>query len=72
MYGSEGAESGVEAEDAPSYDASGNPESPSGNGSSASDGDGGSDGNVKNGAIAVAVLFLGYFGFKRLRRKPAA
>lgn len=69
MYGSEGAESGIEAEDAPSY---GDSDSPSGSGSSASDGSdggGGSDGNVKTGAIAVAVLFAAYLGLKRLRRR---
>ncbi|MFF4271082.1 WD40 repeat domain-containing protein [Streptomyces sp. NPDC001536] len=70
MYGSEGSESSVEAEDAPGDSGS---KSPSGSGSSAqSDGDdssGGDNGNVKVGAFAVAVAAAVVLGFRRLLRR---
>ncbi|MEY2248630.1 WD40 repeat domain-containing protein [Streptomyces sp. BF23-18] len=70
LYGSEGADSGVEPEDAPGAAGSGS-NSPSKDGGSA-DGGGsgdGASGQVKIGAIAVAALFAVVFGFKRLRRR---
>ncbi|WP_367322324.1 WD40 repeat domain-containing protein [Streptomyces sp. HUAS ZL42] len=70
MYGTEGTESPVKAEDAPG--AGGASESPSGSGSSAvsgdDDGDGANDG-VKTGAIAVAVVCAAFLGLRRLRRR---
>ncbi|PAZ13524.1 hypothetical protein CLM62_24495 [Streptomyces sp. SA15] len=69
MYGSEGTDSPVTAEDAPGDSGS---ESPSGSGGSGasdtSDGSGG-DGNVKVGAIALAVAFVALLGFRRMRRR---
>ncbi|MEU9136075.1 WD40 repeat domain-containing protein [Streptomyces sp. NPDC048404] len=70
LYGSEGADSGVEPEDAPGAAGSGS-NSPSKDGGSA-DGGGsgdGTSGQVKIGAIAVAALFAVLFGFKRLLRR---
>jgi hypothetical protein len=71
MYGTEGIGSGVRAEDAPG--ASEGSKSPSGNGSSAAsrEGDGGegASGNVKVGALAVAVVCAALFGFRRVFRR---
>ncbi|MDX3529779.1 WD40 repeat domain-containing protein [Streptomyces sp. ID05-39B] len=70
MYGTEGAGSEVQAEDAPGGEAADN--SPSGSGSSAgADGGGGTgmSGNVKVGAVAVAAVLLALFGLGRLRRR---
>ncbi|GGN61195.1 hypothetical protein GCM10011579_027250 [Streptomyces albiflavescens] len=69
MYGSEGADSGVQPESVPGYPGSGS-NSPSKGGSSASgdNGDGLSDG-FKVGAIAVAAAFAVVIGFKRLLRR---
>lgn len=69
LYGSEGADSPVQAEDAPggSSDSS---KSPSGGGSSASgDSGGGSGSNVKIGAVAVVVVGGALFGLRRLTRR---
>ncbi|AXG54210.1 hypothetical protein SLCG_3055 [Streptomyces lincolnensis] len=69
LLGMEGADSEVEAQDAPG---DGGGESPSGGGGSADssgDGSSGSGGSVKVGALAVAALFLGFFGLRRLRRR---
>jgi hypothetical protein len=68
MYGSEGADSPVQAEDVPG----GTSKSPSSSGSSAAGGDSGSPaiGGVKVGAIAVGVAVLALFGLRRLRRTP--
>ncbi|MEW2117340.1 WD40 repeat domain-containing protein [Streptomyces sp. NPDC005474] len=73
LYGSEGAESVVKVEDAPSYGASGGSDSPGGKGSSASEkgGAGGAEGNAKTGAIAVAVLVVAFIGVRRLRKRPS-
>ncbi|MXM68043.1 WD40 repeat domain-containing protein [Streptomyces sp. HUCO-GS316] len=69
MLGSEGADSAVEAEDAPGDSGAGGSKSPSGNGSSTgSASDGGSDG-YKVGALAVAVAFAAVFGLRRLFRR---
>jgi hypothetical protein len=70
MYGSEGADSTVEAQSAPGGGA-GSDKSPSGGGSSAASGSGGGatgDG-VKFGALAVAVAAAAVFGLRRLRRR---
>ncbi|MFF2365058.1 WD40 repeat domain-containing protein [Streptomyces sp. NPDC058122] len=70
MYGSEGADSPVEPEDAPGASGSGSNSSSKGGGSAAGGGSGdGMSGQVKVGAIAVAALFAVVFGFKRLRRR---
>ncbi|MFD5265347.1 WD40 repeat domain-containing protein [Streptomyces sp. NPDC058335] len=69
MYGTEGAGSEVQAEDAPGDEAS---ESPSGGGSSAGSGEGGDagmSGSVKVGAVAVGAVLLALFGLGRLRRR---
>ncbi|MFJ9867334.1 WD40 repeat domain-containing protein [Streptomyces sp. NPDC101165] len=70
MYGSEGADSSVEAQDAPAGAAS---KKPSGSGSSASDGVGGTgagnSGSIKVGAVVVAVGAAALFGLRRLRRR---
>ncbi|MEU9452108.1 WD40 repeat domain-containing protein [Streptomyces sp. NPDC048277] len=69
MYGSEGSDSPVQAEDVPG----GSGKSASSSGSSASGGGSGSPvtGGVKTGAIAVGVVVLALFGLRRLRRTPA-
>ncbi|MEV0484206.1 WD40 repeat domain-containing protein [Streptomyces sp. NPDC050508] len=69
MYGSEGTDSPVQAEDAPGG-SSGSSKSPSGGGSSASgDGGGGSGNEVKVGALAVVVVCGAVFGLRRLTRR---
>ncbi len=66
MYGSEGTDSPVQAEDAPGG-GSGSSKSPSGGGSSASGDD--SNNNVKVGAVAVVVVCGALFGLRRLTRR---
>jgi hypothetical protein len=72
MFGAEGSDSPVKPEDAPG---DGESKSPSGGGSSADGNDTGTDGigdiggNVKAGAIAVAVAFAAVIGFRRLFRR---
>ena len=68
MYGSEGTDSPVQAEDAPGG-GSDSSKSPSGGGSSASGDDGGSGNNVKIGAVAVVVVLGALFGLRRLTRR---
>ncbi|MFJ3232327.1 WD40 repeat domain-containing protein [Streptomyces sp. NPDC086787] len=71
MYGSEGTDSTVVAKDAPG--GGGSATSPSKNGSSSASGSGGDDGGdgvLRNGAIAVAVVAVAFFGLRRLRRGP--
>lgn len=69
MYGSEGTDSPVQAEDAPGG-GSDSSKSPSGGGSSASgDDSGGSGSNVKIGAVAVVVVLGALFGLRRLTRR---
>ncbi|MFD3585915.1 WD40 repeat domain-containing protein [Streptomyces sp. NPDC058683] len=69
MYGSEGSDSPVQAEDVPGGAAAG--KSPSGSGSSAAaDSDSPASGKVKVGAIALGVAVLALFGLRRLRRTP--
>ncbi|MFI9766977.1 WD40 repeat domain-containing protein [Streptomyces sp. NPDC052415] len=68
MYGAEGADSSVEPEDAPG-DAEGTDKSPSGEGSSASGGDGEGGGDYKVGALAVAAVVVAGLGFRRLLRR---
>ncbi|MCL6671180.1 WD40 repeat domain-containing protein [Streptomyces panaciradicis] len=67
MYGSEGADSPVQAQDAPG----GATKTPSGGGSSSASGsDGGSSGgNLKIGAVAVVVAAALLFGARRLFRR---
>ncbi|MFE0453468.1 WD40 repeat domain-containing protein [Streptomyces sp. NPDC058914] len=72
MYGTEGVGSGVRAEDAPA--ASKDSGTPSGSGSPAASGeDGGggdgADGNVRMGALAVAVACAALFGLRRVFRR---
>lgn len=66
MYGSEGADSPVQAEAAPG----GSDKSSSGNGTSANGDDSGSpaSGGVKLGALAVGAVALAFFALRRLRR----
>ncbi|MCZ0988597.1 hypothetical protein [Streptomyces diastatochromogenes] len=70
MYGSEGADSSVEAQDAPAGATS---KEPSSSGSSASAGGSGSSagnsGSIKVGAVIVAVGAAAFFGLRRLRRR---
>lgn len=69
MYGSEGTDSPVQAEDAPGG-GSDSSKSPSGGGSSASgDSGGGAGSNVKIGALAVVVVGGALFGLRRLTRR---
>ncbi|MDN0194123.1 WD40 repeat domain-containing protein [Streptomyces sp. S.PNR 29] len=72
MYGSEGADSSVEAEDAPGAD---DAKSPPARGSSqqTSNGDGGDgmSGRVKAGALALAAGAALVWALKRLRRRPS-
>jgi hypothetical protein len=69
MYGSEGADSGVQPESVPGYNGSGS-KSPSEGGSSASGSNGdGLSGGFKVGAIAVAAAFAVVIGFRRLLRR---
>ena len=67
MYGSEGAGSSVEAEDAPGDSSSS--KSPSGGGGSQAADGGGSSSNVKVGALGVAVVAAAFFGLRRLLRR---
>ena len=68
MYGAEGADSSVEGQDAP-----GGSGSSSGSGSPAPEGEGdggdGLGGNLKTGAIAVAVACAALLGLRGLRRR---
>jgi hypothetical protein len=68
MYGSEGADSAVQAEDAPDGGAS---KAPSSGGSSASDDNNSAvgSGSVKVGAVVLAVGAAALFGLRRLRRR---
>ncbi|MEV5959091.1 WD40 repeat domain-containing protein [Streptomyces sp. NPDC051987] len=70
MYGSEGADSPVQAEDVPGGSAGSGKASASGGGASAagSDGGGSLSGGAKVGAVAVGVAVLALFGLRRLRR----
>ncbi|MFD4545983.1 WD40 repeat domain-containing protein [Streptomyces sp. NPDC058466] len=71
MYGSEGANSPVQPEDAPGSSGSGS-KSPSQGGGSAADGGGSGNGTsdgFKVGAIAIAAVFAVVLGFKRLLRR---
>ncbi|MFF5534204.1 WD40 repeat domain-containing protein [Streptomyces cinerochromogenes] len=65
MYGSEGADSAVQAADAPDRPAA---KSPSAKGSSGGSADKGSGGSLKVGAVIVAVGVAALFGLRRLRR----
>ncbi|MEV7687170.1 WD40 repeat domain-containing protein [Streptomyces bungoensis] len=69
MYGSEGAGSSVEAEDAPGGAGSGS--SPSANGGSAASGKGAGTGSrsLGIGAVAVGAGAVALFGLRRLRRR---
>ncbi|MEU3985529.1 WD40 repeat domain-containing protein [Streptomyces sp. NPDC026672] len=71
LYGSEGADSSVRAEDAPGgggRDASGSPSA--GGSPAAGPGGGGTGGRVGiGGAVAVAAVALAFFGLRRLRRR---
>ncbi|MFJ9245280.1 WD40 repeat domain-containing protein [Streptomyces sp. NPDC101776] len=71
MYGSEGTDSPVQAEDAPDGATSSSSKSPSGSGSSASGDDGGSGtgSTVKVGAVAVVIVLGALFGLRRLTRR---
>ncbi|MBW8792804.1 MAG: WD40 repeat domain-containing protein [Streptomyces sp.] len=70
MYGSEGADSPVQAEDVPGGSGKA---SPSGGGGSAAGSDGGSSpsAGAKVGAVAVGVAVLALLGLRRLRRPSA-
>jgi len=69
MYGSEGTDSPVQAEDAPDG-ATSAAKSPSEGGSSASgDGGSGSGKNLKVGAVAVVIVLGAVFGLRRLTRR---
>ncbi|MGW8695789.1 WD40 repeat domain-containing protein [Streptomyces eurythermus] len=65
MYGSEGADSSVQAADAPERSAA---ESPSGEGSSDGSGDKGGTPSLKVGAVILAVGVAAFLGLRRLRR----
>jgi hypothetical protein len=68
LYGSEGADSPVQAEDVPG--GGGAHKSPSGGrGSQAAGGGGGVSGEVKTGAVAVVAVLAAVFGLGRLRRR---
>ncbi|MFF4311580.1 WD40 repeat domain-containing protein [Streptomyces sp. NPDC001507] len=71
LYGSEGVDSPVQAEDVPG--GSGRASSPSAGSGSAAGGDGGSSpsAGAKVGAVAVGVAVLALFGLRRLRRPSA-
>lgn len=70
MYGSEGTDSPVQAEDAPDGATSSSSKSPSGSGSSASGDDGGGSGSkLKVGAVAVVIVLGAVFGLRRLTRR---
>ncbi|MDH6218356.1 WD40 repeat domain-containing protein [Streptomyces pseudovenezuelae] len=69
LYGSEGSDSSVQAEDAPGG-GGGSGKSPSSGGSSASgDDSGGTGSGIKVGAVAVAVVFAAFLGLRRLTRR---
>ncbi|MHC3469199.1 WD40 repeat domain-containing protein [Streptomyces sp. 7R007] len=68
LYGSEGTDSPVQAEDAPGGSTDGSKSSSPG-GSSAPSNDDGTSGNLKVGAVAVAVAAALLFGLRRLSRR---
>ncbi|MFG2307532.1 WD40 repeat domain-containing protein [Streptomyces sp. NPDC048566] len=68
LYGSEGANSPVQPEDAPGA-AGSDAASPSKGGGSASGGGGETSKSATVGAVAVAALLAGFFGLRRLRRR---
>ncbi|MFF8906527.1 TolB-like translocation protein [Streptomyces olivaceoviridis] len=65
MYGSEGANSAVQAVDAPGRPGAGSSSAKGGSGTSADEGGGGS---IKVGAVIVVVGVAALFGLRRLRR----
>ncbi|MCI3272250.1 WD40 repeat domain-containing protein [Streptomyces cylindrosporus] len=71
LLGMEGANSEVQAQDAPGGAAGTGSDSPSSSGSSGASGDNGTgpDGKLKVGALAVAVVVAVLFGFRRLTRR---
>ncbi|WP_282702627.1 WD40 repeat domain-containing protein [Streptomyces sp. CC219B] len=70
MYGAEGSRSSVEPQDAPEGGGGSGSKSPSGSGSSLSDGgDDSGGGNIKRGALIVAVACAVVFGVRRVFRK---
>ncbi|MFI9247032.1 WD40 repeat domain-containing protein [Streptomyces sp. NPDC053086] len=66
MYGSEGADSAVQAEDAPGRPAA---KSPSASGSAGATGDGSGSPGLKTGALIVAAGVAAFLGLRWLRRR---
>ncbi|WP_330458456.1 WD40 repeat domain-containing protein [Streptomyces sp. NBC_00820] len=72
MFGSEGANSAVQAQDAPEGAASASKSPSAAGGSASGGGDGlGSGGNLRTGAVVVAVGAAVLFGLRRMRRRKA-
>ncbi|MFF4118471.1 TolB-like translocation protein [Streptomyces sp. NPDC001714] len=71
MYGSEGADSPVQAKDAPGGTSTGNSKSPAGSGGSVASGSGGGStgGRLKVGFLALAAALVVIFGGRRLFRR---
>ncbi|MFJ3304565.1 WD40 repeat domain-containing protein [Streptomyces sp. NPDC086549] len=69
MYGSEGADSAVQAQDAPGGGGSGKSSSDSGSPAAAGSGGGAAGDGLKAGGVAVAVVVAALFGLRRLRRR---
>ncbi|WLW54159.1 WD40 repeat domain-containing protein [Streptomyces sp. YU58] len=69
LLGMEGADSEVEAQDAPGDGGSKSPSGSGASGESSGDGSSGTGGTVKVGALAVAALAVLFFGRRLFRRK---
>lgn len=69
LYGSEGAESPVEARDVPGGDGGGGGQGAGAEGGESTAGDGGGDGVSTGALVAVAAVVAALFGLGRLRRR---
>ncbi|WNM35989.1 WD40 repeat domain-containing protein [Streptomyces sp. Li-HN-5-11] len=69
LYGSEGADSPVQAKDVPGGGGGAHKSASGGGGSQAAGGGGGLSGEVRTGAVAVVVAVAAVFGLGRLRRR---
>ncbi|MGW7540823.1 WD40 repeat domain-containing protein [Streptomyces sp. NPDC054770] len=71
MYGSEGADSPVQAEDVPGGSGKASPSSAGGSSAAGKDDGGFAGGGAKTGAIVAGVAVLAFLGLRRLRRPSA-
>ncbi|MGW1624339.1 WD40 repeat domain-containing protein [Streptomyces sp. NPDC002172] len=71
MYGSEGADSPVQAQDVPGGSGKASPSSGGGSSAAGKDDGGFAGGGAKTGAIVIGAAVLAFFGLRRLRRPSA-